>query len=458
MNNLFLSAISPIDGRYCNITSILQEIFSEYAFLRFRLQIEILWLQQLSLIPEIIELPKLNNRINIVLNNLIKEFNYNDAQKIKEIEQTTSHDIKAIEYFLRNQIFSKLPEYRSMIHFIHFSCTSDDINNLAYAKMMKITLFQILLPTWKKIILSLKDIAFTSKKIIILSRTHGQSATPSTLGKEIANFFYRLKRQYIQMKKINMLGKINGATGNYNAHKSAYPDINWHNISKIFVQKLGFVWNPYTTQIEPHDYLSEIFGCMIRFNTILINLNQDIWGYISLNYFDQRSISQEIGSSTMPHKINPIDFEKSEGNLGLSNSIMNHMILKLPISRWQRDLSDSTVLRNIGVAISYSIISYDAVLCGLRKIKINQFKMKKDVINQWQLLAEPIQTVMRKFGILNAYEKLKLLTRNQDINIHAIHKYIDNLKIPKVEKIKLKHIKPNNYIGDAIKIVDEACK
>ncbi|QCI27178.1 adenylosuccinate lyase [Buchnera aphidicola] len=455
MNNFFLLAISPLDGRYYQQTLILQNIFSEYAFLKFRLKIEIQWLKQLSLIPEIIELPKFNKVTNNILDNIINKFDYHDAQEIKKIETIISHDTKSIEYFLRKKISLKIPDNLSIINFIHFACTSDDINNLAYACMIKKSIFKILIPYWKKILLYIKLLSNKFKNISILCRTHGQPATPSTLGKEIVNFYYRLKRQFIQLKNIIILGKINGATGNYNAHISAYPNVNWYKISQHFVTNLGLQWNPCTTQIEPHDYISEIFSCMIRFNTILISFNQDIWGYISLNYFNQHIIDTEVGSSTMPHKINPIDFEKSEGNLGLSNAIMNYMILKLPISRWQRDLSDSTVLRNIGVIFGYCIISYDSILSGLKKIKINYLNIKNDLNNKWELLAEPIQTIMRKFKIPNAYEKLKKLTRNKNININKIHQYIDQLTIPNIEKERLKKINPENYIGYAIQLVEK---
>ncbi|CAL4320591.1 adenylosuccinate lyase [Buchnera aphidicola] len=457
MNDFSLLAISPIDGRYYKNTRRLKKIFSEYAFFKFRVKIEIKWLQKLSSISEVLELPALTTKNVQILNNIIDNFNFNDAKEIKNIEKITNHDIKSIEYFLKKKISEKIIDYKNIINFIHFSCTSEDINNLAYAYMMKISKIDILLPYWSKILITLKSMAKDFKNISMLSRTHGQPATPSTLGKEIINFYYRLYRQFKQLKKINILGKFNGATGNYNAHIIAYPLINWKKVSEEFVTSLGFHWNPYTTQIEPHDYISEIFSCICRFNTILINLNQDFWGYISLNYFIQKNRKNEVGSSTMPHKINPIDFEKSEGNLGLSNAIMNHMISKLPISRWQRDLSDSTVLRNIGIAIGYSMISYDAILSGLQNIQVNNIKIKEDLYNQWQLLSEPIQTVMRRFGISDSYEQLKKLTRGNNINFQDIHKYIDNLTIPKKEKKILKQITPMNYIGDAINIVQNIC-
>ncbi|CAL4042609.1 Adenylosuccinate lyase [Buchnera aphidicola (Phyllaphis fagi)] len=451
MNYFNLYAISPIDGRYSQDTSKLKNIFSEYAFLKFRTTIEIRWLQKLSSIPEIFKLDKLNQLDNEILNNIIKHFNYDDAKYIKTIEKTTQHDVKAIEYFLKNKISYKLFNH-SILNFIHFACTSEDINNLAYANMMQTTRINLLIPYWENIIFNIRNIAFKFQNISMLSRTHGQSASPTTVGKEMSNFYYRMYRQLKQLKKIKIFGKINGATGNYNAHVIAYPMLNWYQISKEFVTSLNIHWNPCTTQIEPHDYISELLSCIIRFNIILINFNQDIWGYIALNYFNQHNNLNEIGSSTMPHKINPIHFEKSEGNLGLSNAIMNHMISKLPISRWQRDLTDSTVLRNLGVAISYSIISYKSLLLGLKKITINYNTIKKDLSNKWELLSEPIQIVMKKHGINNAYEKLKLLTKGKQMNSILIHQYIDSLKIPNQEKIKLKKITPNNYIGNSIKI------
>lgn len=458
MHNFSLLAISPIDGRYYKNTKILKEIFSEYGFLKFRLKIEVQWLKQLSKIPQITEIPKFDNLTNKILNNIIKNFNYDDALKIKKIELVTRHDVKAIEYFLRDKITDKIFNYNKLINFIHFSCTSDDINNLAYGCMIKKTIFKILVPYWKNILSAIKMLACYSKDISMLSRTHGQPATPTTLGKIVINFYYRLKRQLIQLKNVIILGKINGATGNYNAHQTAYDDINWHQISQNFVINLGLQWNPYTTQIEPHDYISEILSCIIRFNTILINFNQDLWGYIALNYFKQKSVSCEVGSSTMPHKVNPIDFEQSEGNLGLANAIMNHMILKLPISRWQRDLSDSTILRNLGIVIGYCLVAYDAFLLGLTKIEVNYINITQDLHNKWQLLAEPIQTVMRRFGILNAYEKLKILTRNQTLTRTDIHQYIDTLSIPEIEKKKLKKINPSNYTGNSSELVKILCK
>ncbi|CAL4320660.1 adenylosuccinate lyase [Buchnera aphidicola] len=454
MNNFCLTAISPIDGRYHKNTSILKNIFSEYAFLKFRIKIEICWLKKLSSIPDVFQLPTFNENTNKILSDIIKNFDYEDAKKIKEIEKSTCHDVKAIEYFLSQKISVKLND-PTILNFIHFACTSDDINNLAYAVMLKKTRSKVLIPYWKKILLTIKDMAINFQNVTILSRTHGQPATPSTVGKEMLNFYYRLYRQYNQLKNIIILGKFNGTVGNYNAHMTAYPLINWSEISEEFVNSLGIDWNPCTTQIEPHDYISEIFSCICRFNTILINFNQDIWGYISLNYFKQKTKQNEIGSSIMPHKVNPIDFEKSEGNLGLSNSIMNHMIAKLPISRWQRDLTDSTILRNIGVTMGYSIIAYESLLIGLSKITVNFSELKNSLNDKWVLLAEPIQTMMRKYGISNGYEELKKITRGNYVDALIISQYIENLNIPDYEKDRLKKITPHNYIGDVINIIQK---
>ncbi|CAL4320579.1 Adenylosuccinate lyase [Buchnera aphidicola (Pterocallis alni)] len=456
MNYSDLLAISPIDGRYKQKTFMLKNIFSEYAFFKFRITIEIAWLQKLSLTSHITELPAFNAKINNMLNNIIKNLNYHDIKQIKLIEKKTNHDVKSIEYFLQKKIYVNLFNSH-IINFIHFACTSEDINNLAYAYMVKKTRCKILIPLWKQMTLKIKNISHLLKNINMLSRTHGQPATPTTMGKEMINFYYRLNRQLIQLQYISILGKINGATGNYNAHYASYPTINWNKISQEFILSFGIQWNAYTTQIEPHDYLSELFSCIFRFNIILINFSQDIWNYIALNYFKQKKINQEVGSSTMPHKINPINFENAEGNLGLSNAIIYYMNTKLPISRYQRDLSDSTVLRNIGVVISYAVIAYQSILSGIKKISINIKYMILDLNKQWQLLAEPIQTIMRKYNISNAYEQLKLITRGKNVNIQNIHHYIDSLNIPLYEKKKLKKITPTNYLGYSQYIIKNLC-
>lgn len=449
-----LTAISPIDGRYSSFTVLLRNIFSEFSFLKYRLNIEIQWLKKIISMSQALEIDSVPYKDILFLDNIIKEFNEKDAVLIKNIEKETNHDVKSLEYFLKKKI-SKSKNLLLVAEFIHFGCTSEDINNIAYALMIKDARDQIILPLWSKIITILKKMIFKYQNSSLLSLTHGQPATPSTMGKEIANFYYRMKRQYTILKKIEILGKMNGSTGNYNAHLAAYPKINWHKISEDFVTSLGINWNPYTTQIEPHDYIAEFFSCMSLFNTILIDFNRDMWGYISLNYFKQTSIDCEIGSSIMPHKINPINFENSEGNLGISNSLMNHMINKLPISRWQRDLSDSTVLRNLGVAISYAVVAYHSVLLGIDKLEINEFQLLKNLDENWSVLSEPIQTVMRRYGIKNAYEQLKKLTRGKKINKNVIHTFISSLNIPEQEKQRLKNMTPYNYIGGASTIINK---
>ncbi|QCI21567.1 adenylosuccinate lyase [Buchnera aphidicola (Hyadaphis tataricae)] len=449
-----LTAISPIDGRYSDVTVLLRNIFSEFSFFKYRLYVEIQWFKKIMSMSQTLKINFFEHKKLFLLDEIINNFNENDAICIKKIEKKTNHDIKALEYFLKKQVL-KLDFFESVSEFIHFGCTSEDINNIAYALMLKDARDQIILPLWYDIIHALKKMMIQHQYVSLLSLTHGQPATPSTMGKEIANFYYRMKRQYKKLKKIEILAKMNGTTGNYNAHLAAYPNINWHTISKEFVTSLGINWNPYTTQIEPHDYIAELFSCVCLFNTILINFNRDIWGYISLDYFHQKLKDCEIGSSIMPHKVNPIDFENSEGNLGLSNALMNHMIMKLPISRWQRDLSDSTVLRNLGVAISYSIISYHSVLLGVNKLRINKDRILEMLNQHWSILSEPIQTVMRRYGIKNGYEKLKEITRGKKIDKSIIHDFISQLNIPENEKIRLQNINPENYIGNASQTINE---
>lgn len=453
MNFFNLKAISPIDGRYHKKTNLLKDIFSEYALLKYRLIIEIHWLKKLLQILEIPKVSQFTDEINKQLDSILESFCIKDAEKIKIIEKTIKHDVKALEYYLRKK-FLKNSLLRKISEFIHFGCTSDDINNLAYALMLKKVNNTIIIPYWKRIKYCIKQKSINYKNIPMLSYTHGQPATPSTLGKEFANFFYRINRQYNQIKKIEFLGKINGSTGNYNALFFAYPSINWHKVSEEFVTSLGITWNPYTTQIEPHDYISEFFSCISRFNTILIDFNRDVWGYISRNYFNQKYISQEVGSSTMPHKINPIDFENSEGNLSIANSLMSFMSHKLPISRFQRDLTDSTILRNIGSTISYSIIAYDSCLSGINKLNVNKQKILEELNLNWNILAEPIQTLMKRYGIKDAYEQLKELTRNAKNNSKQLNNFIDKLVLPDKEKKRLKELTPNSYIGMAIIIVN----
>ncbi|MCO6553032.1 MAG: adenylosuccinate lyase [Gilliamella sp.] len=448
-----LTALSPIDGRYGDKTTELRTIFSEYGLLKYRVQVEVCWLQKLASQADILEVPTLSQSAINHLNQIVDQFSEQDASRIKEIEKTTNHDVKAVEYFLKEKV-STHEELHAINEFIHFACTSEDINNLSYALMLKTARETVLVPYWNKLIDKITSQAIDYRDLPLLSRTHGQPATPSTIGKEFANVAYRLKRQLQQLKSVEILGKINGATGNYNAHMVAYPQVNWHKFSEDFVSSLGLKWNPYTTQIEPHDYIAEFFDCVARFNTIMIDFDRDIWGYISLNHFKQKTIAGEIGSSTMPHKVNPIDFENSEGNLGIANAIMNHLGSKLPISRWQRDLTDSTVLRNLGVGIGYAIIAYQSTLKGLNKLEVNQDHLLEELNRNWEVLAEPIQTVMRRYGIEKPYEKLKELTRGKRVDAKGMQEFIDSLDLPESEKTRLKQLTPANYIGYAVSFVD----
>ncbi|PXY93183.1 adenylosuccinate lyase [Gilliamella apis] len=449
-----LTALSPIDGRYGDKTTELRTIFSEYGLLKYRVQVEVRWLQKLANQADILEVPTLSEQANKHLNEIVDNFNEQDAIRIKTIEKTTNHDVKAVEYFLKEKVNTN-EELQAINEFIHFACTSEDINNLSYALMLKTARDTVLIPYWNKLIATITTQAKTYRDLPLLSRTHGQPATPSTIGKEFANVVYRLKRQLKQLESIEILGKINGATGNYNAHMVAYPQINWHKFSEEFVTSLGLQWNPYTTQIEPHDYIAEYFDCIARFNTIMIDFDRDVWGYIALNHFKQKTVAGEIGSSTMPHKVNPIDFENSEGNLGLANAIMSHLGSKLPISRWQRDLTDSTVLRNLGVGIGYAIIAYQSTLKGLNKLEVNQEHLLDELNRNWEVLAEPIQTVMRRYAIEKPYEKLKELTRGKRVDAQGMQQFIDSLALPEHEKTRLKQLTPANYIGFAINFVDE---
>ena len=449
-----LTALSPIDGRYGDKTTELRTIFSEYGLLKYRVQVEVRWLQKLANQADILEVPTLSEQATKHLNEIVDNFNEQDAIRIKTIEKTTNHDVKAVEYFLKEKVNTN-EELQAINEFIHFACTSEDINNLSYALMLKTARDTVLIPYWNKLIAIITTQAKTYRDLPLLSRTHGQPATPSTIGKEFANVVYRLKRQLKQLESIEILGKINGATGNYNAHMVAYPQINWHKFSEEFVTSLGLQWNPYTTQIEPHDYIAEYFDCVARFNTIMIDFDRDVWGYIALNHFKQKTVAGEIGSSTMPHKVNPIDFENSEGNLGLANAIMSHLGSKLPISRWQRDLTDSTVLRNLGVGIGYAIIAYQSTLKGLNKLEVNQEHLLDELNRNWEVLAEPIQTVMRRYGIEKPYEKLKELTRGKRVDAQGMQQFIDSLALPEHEKTRLKQLTPANYIGFAINFVDE---
>ncbi|MCG3722515.1 adenylosuccinate lyase [Vibrio cincinnatiensis] len=450
-----LTAVSPVDGRYGSKTIALRSIFSEYGLLKYRTIVEIRWLQKLAATAAITEVPQLSAQANQFLDQLAENFNEQDAQRIKEIERTTNHDVKAVEYFLKEKV-AEVPELHSINEFIHFACTSEDINNTSHALMLREARDTVILPEIRKIIDAIRALAEEYRDIPLLSRTHGQPASPSTMGKEMANVAYRMERQYKQIANIEILAKINGAVGNYNAHLSAYPEVDWHKFSEEFIcESLGVTWNPYTTQIEPHDYIAELFDAIARFNTILIDFDRDIWGYIALGHFKQRTIEGEIGSSTMPHKVNPIDFENSEGNLGLANAIFTHLAQKLPISRWQRDLTDSTVLRNLGVGVGYAVIAYSSTLKGISKLEVNRDALLAELDKNWEVLAEPVQTVMRRYGIEKPYEKLKELTRGKRVDGEAMRQFIDGLALPQEEKDRLKQMTPASYIGYAIELTDQ---
>ena len=449
-----LTAVSPIDGRYGSKTCELRAIFSEFGLTKYRVEVEVRWLQKLSQTAVITEVPSFSDEANAVLDAIVANFSETDAARVKEIERTTNHDVKAVEYFLKEQVAST-PELHAINEFIHFACTSEDINNLSHALMLRTGISDVFNPYAQKLLDAIKAHAIDYKAIPLLSRTHGQPASPSTMGKEFANVYMRLQRQFDQVQKIEFLGKVNGAVGNYNAHLSAYPEVDWHQFANEFVTSLGLTWNAYTTQIEPHDYIAELFDAIARFNTILLDFDRDVWGYICLGHFKQKTIAGEIGSSTMPHKVNPIDFENSEGNLGLGNAIMNHLSQKLPVSRWQRDLTDSTVLRNLGVGLAHAIIAYQSTLKGLSKLEINEEALRADLDKNWEVLAEPVQTVMRRYAVEKPYEKLKELTRGKRINSQDLAVFIDNLEIPQTAKDQLKAMTPANYIGRAIAFVDD---
>ena len=450
--NEALNAVSPLDGRYAKHIDPLRPIFSEYGLIKKRVHIEIEWLVALSLDPELKEIPRFNQTTQKKLKTAAHKFSLKDAQAVKTIEQTTNHDVKAIEYWLK-KTFKNDKSVMKVSEFIHFACTSEDINNLAYALMLKEGIENVILPKIEAIKNDLKEFAKQYADVALLARTHGQTASPTTLGKEFANVAYRLERQIKSLKTQPILGKINGAVGNFNAHLIAYPKKDWNKFSQKFIKALGLSYNEYTTQIEPHDFAAEIFNNLSLINTIMIDLNRDIWSYISIGYFKQRMKKNEVGSSTMPHKVNPIDFENSEGNLGLANAILRHLSEKLPISRWQRDLTDSTVLRNIGVAFGYSLIAYQSLGRGLGKLQVNQVRINEDLDNAWEVLAEPIQTIMRKRGIANPYEKLKELTRgNQNIDRVSLHQFINTLELPMQDKKTLLNLTPQSYIGLAAKL------
>lgn len=450
MSNFALTAISPIDGRYASKVEDLRPIFSEYGLIRFRVEVEVRWLQALANQPEIVEVPALSTAAQALLNAIIDNFSEADAQAVKDIEKTTNHDVKAVEYFLKEKIKHNA-ELQNISEFIHFACTSEDINNLSYALMLKagrsLTLAEI-----DACIAAISQLASETAEQPMLSRTHGQSATPTTTGKEFANVVARMQRQRRQIANVELLGKINGAVGNYNAHSVAYPDLDWEAFAKNFVESLGLGFNQYTIQIEPHDYMAELFQALSRFNTILLDFDRDIWSYISLGYFKQKTVAGEIGSSTMPHKVNPIDFENSEGNLGLANAMFGFLSEKLPVSRWQRDLTDSTVLRNIGVGFAHTSIAIQSSLKGISKLEINPQIINQDLDSNWEVLAEPIQTVMRRYGIEKPYEKLKELTRGHRVTGEGMRAFVEKLEIPEAAKAELLALTPHTYIGYAVKL------
>ncbi|MGA7748585.1 MAG: adenylosuccinate lyase [Gallionella sp.] len=447
-----LTALSPLDGRYHGKVDALRAYFSEFGLIRFRVLIEIEWLKALSAQVDIAEIPPFSATTIAQLDMLNASFCEADALAIKAIESTTNHDVKAVEYWLRDRL-SGNPETAKVLEFIHFACTSEDINNLSHALMLKGARDAVMLPALKVLIGRLKNLAHQHADLPMLCRTHGQAATPSTLGKEMANVVYRLQRAEQRLAATEILGKMNGAVGNYNAHLAAYPKVDWENFAQRFVTARGITFNPYTIQIEPHDYMAELFDAYARINTILTDLNRDIWGYISLGYFKQKVIKGEVGSSTMPHKVNPIDFENSEGNLGLANALLRHLSEKLPVSRWQRDLTDSTVLRNMGVALGHTLLAYESCLKGLNKLEANPQCLAEDLNASWEVMAEPIQTVMRRYNIANAYDKIKDLTRGKDgINRASLQTFISTLEIPEEEKQRLLQLAPDTYIGKAAEL------
>jgi adenylosuccinate lyase len=443
-----LTAISPVDGRYGSRTEALRPIFSEYGLIRHRVLVEVRWLQTLARQGEISEVAQLSAPAERRLDDILEKFTEQDAQRIKNIERTTNHDVKAVEYFIKEKMTGN-PELEAISEFIHFACTSEDINNLAYALMLREGRNQAILPLVDETIGYMTEMVRNYAGHPMLSRTHGQPASPTTVGKEIANTVARLRRQRAQVAGIALLGKMNGAVGNYNAHLVAYPDIDWALLAEKFVTGLGLEWNPYTTQIEPHDYMAELFHAMSRINTILIDFCRDVWGYIALGYFSQKTVAAEIGSSTMPHKVNPIDFENAEGNLGIANALFSHLCEKLPISRWQRDLSDSTVLRNLGVAMAHSLIAYESCLKGLSRIAVNELRTAEDLAGNWEVLAEAIQTVMRRYGIEKPYEKLKELTRDRAVDQQELKEFIERLELPQEAKDTLSRLTPATYLGYA---------
>mgnify|MGYP003542368013 FL=1 len=442
-----LTALSPVDGRYASKVDALRPYFSEFGLIHARVEVEVRWLQCLAAHAGVPEVPAFSAEANAFLDKLVTEFSLTDAEWIKTTERTTNHDVKAVEYFLKDRV-SALPELQAVTEFIHFACTSEDINNLSHALMLK-NGRTVVIAQMQAVADAIRALAHAQAGVSMLSRTHGQTASPTTLGKEMANVVYRLERQIAEFARVPLLGKINGAVGNYNAHLAAYPKVDWQANAEAFVTSLGLDWNPYTTQIEPHDYIAEAFDAVRRYNTVLIDFNRDVWGYISLGYFKQRLKEGEVGSSTMPHKVNPIDFENSEGNLGIANALLGHLAEKLPISRWQRDLTDSTVLRNLGVGLAHSAIAYDSALKGIGKLEVNEVCIAADLAASWEVLGEAIQTVMRRYGIEKPYEKLKELTRGKTITAESLATFIATLDLPEAVKVELKALTPASYIGNA---------
>ena len=444
-----LTAISPVDGRYGGRLNNLKEIFSEFGLIKNRVKVEVFWLRMLANHPGFPEIPKLSSDAENHLIKLVDEFTLEMAERVKEIERTTNHDVKAVEYLIKEH-FAGNEELMAVSEFVHFACTSEDINNLSYALMLKDAREFAIIPAMDKLIEKMVEMSVEMADIPMMARTHGQPASPTSAGKEWANVAYRLQRQAKQLMNVQIMGKINGATGNYNAHLASYPDVNWYELSEQFVQSLGLLWNPYTTQIEPHDYIAEYFHAMSRFNTVVIDFDRDVWSYISVGFFKQKTIAGEIGSSAMPHKVNPIDFENSEGNLGMANAIFEHLAMKLPISRWQRDLTDSTVLRNLGVGVAHTLISLQSTMKGLSKLEVNAQAMADDLDSNWEVLAEAIQTVMRRHGFEKPYEKLKDLTRGQRVNKEIMQNFVDGLDgLPEDAKQYLRELTPATYIGNA---------
>ncbi|MBK1700975.1 adenylosuccinate lyase [Thiococcus pfennigii] len=443
-----LTAVSPVDGRYGGKTADLRAIFSEYGLIRHRVLVEVRWLQALAANPQITEVPPFSEHANRVLNDLVEGFGIAEAQRVKAIERTTNHDVKAVEYFLKERIAGNA-ELTAVAEFFHFACTSEDINNLCHALMIREGRGQVLLPQIDAVIQAVRDLAHRYADLPMLARTHGQPASPTTLGKEMANTVHRLHGQRTQLAAVALRGKMNGAVGNYNAHLAAYPDIDWPAVTAEFIASLGLDWSPYTTQIEPHDYMAELFHALVRLNVVLIDFCRDVWGYIALGYFKQRVVADEVGSSTMPHKVNPIDFENAEGNLGIANAILEHLANKLPISRWQRDLTDSTVLRNLGVGIAHTAIALQSLSRGLGKLEADEKRLADDLDGNWEVLAEPIQMVMRRHGVDRPYERLKALTRGQRIGREQLVDFIAALEIPAEAKARLQALSPATYIGNA---------